>query len=139
MKRIYHPWHKWECYKAGFYNTRPPKNMSVENAKELYKNFLSDLIKFETALKMVIREWKYSCEHFLTNPVMNKIAWLGQASACISLGLPCKYRSGFYLLSKEEQIQANNKAFEYYEIWKEKYKHTSTNGKDKDIQLIFQM
>ena len=50
---------------------------------------------------------------------MNRIAYLGQAAACYYLGLPAVYRSGFYLLSEEEKIIANNLALKYLNIWLE--------------------
>lgn len=88
MKKIWHHWEKWECYKHGFYNSSPPSGISSDQAKEMYRKFLSDLNKFENALKKVIKEWKYSCEHFLTNSSINKIAWLGQAIVII-INLNC--------------------------------------------------
>lgn len=36
----------------------------------------------------VVEEWKYSCEHNLTNESMNKIAYIGQAACCIYGGVP---------------------------------------------------
>lgn len=135
MKRIFHPWNKWECYKAGFYSTSI--DISSDEAKIIYRDFLSDLNRFEIALKKVIREWKFSCEHFLSNPSLNKIAWLGQASACIEIGLPSKFRSGFSLMNINQQRAANNLAYRYYLIWKSEYNNISGNGKNKDIQLVF--
>lgn len=137
MRRIYHPYWKWECFNAGMYESSA--NVNSEQAKIMYRDFLSDLVLFESALKKVISEWKYSCEHFLTNSSINKIAWLGQASTCIELGLPCKYRAGFCLLTIDQQRKANKLAEKYLKIWKEKYKSTSRNGKGWDIQMEFQM
>jgi hypothetical protein len=139
MKRIYHPYHIWECYNSGFFNQSPHDGITPDEAKEMYKLFLGDLNKFESALKIVITEWRYSCEHFLTNPSINKIAWLGQASACVSLGLPSKFRSGFNLLSIKDQIKANKLAERYFKIWKREYENILENGKDRDIQMEFQM
>lgn len=73
-----------------------------------YKNFLSDNIKFKNALFRVINKWTHSCEQFLTNESMNRIAWLGQAAMCIETGIPNICRSGFKLLSDEQQKEANN-------------------------------
>lgn len=139
IKRIYHPWHKWECYKAGFYATSPPDGISSDEAKNMYRDFLSNNHMFESALIRVINEWVFSCEHFLTNTDINRIAWLGQSSACMSLGLPSKYKSGFNLLSLKQQKGANLLAERYLELWKEKFLSTLESGKNKDIQLIFQM
>lgn len=76
MKRIYHTWEKWECYPAGLYEDKP-KGMTKEEGEVKYRDFLSDLPSFEKALKKIIVDWKFSCEHYLSNPNMNRIAWLG--------------------------------------------------------------
>lgn len=114
--RIFHTYDKWECYKAGFYATTA-ENMGHTEAEEAYRDFLGDTARFSEALQGVITEWKNSCEHYLTNAAMNRIAWLGQASACYAMGLPCRYRSGFSLLTKEQQDEANNTALIYLNKW----------------------
>lgn len=126
MNRIYHPWHKWECYQAGFYKTSYP--LSKEEGRQMYCDFLGSPQRFEKALKRVINEWFYSCEHFLSNESSNRIAWLGQASMCIQEGLPCFYRGGFKLLSLEKQKEANKLAEKYLNIWLGRYEK-----KDKPI------
>lgn len=115
-KRIYHTWDKWECYPAGFYENQK-EGLTDDECKEMYRAFLSDLEAFEKALKRVTSEWKNSCEHYLTNEAMNRIAWLGQSSACLALGLPSKYRSGYFLLTEEQQQAADNLALRYLNKW----------------------
>lgn len=115
-KRIYHTWDKWECYPAGFYETGK-EGIEDDAAREMYREFLSDGPRFQRALERVLCEWPNSCEHYLTNESMNRIAWLGQASACIDMGLPSKYRSGYFLLSKEQQGAADATALEYLNKW----------------------
>jgi hypothetical protein len=114
--RILHTWESWECYKAGFYENKK-EGMTKEECELSYKQLLSNKDKFSSALERVITEWKNSCEHYLTNENMNRIAWLGQASLCIELGIPSCYRGGFQLLSKEEQDEANNLALNYLNKW----------------------
>ena len=126
MNRIYHHWQKWECYKAGFYNSVHP--ISKEDGQWAYAYFLGDSERFEKALKRVLNEWIFSCEHFLSNESINRIAWLGQASMCIELSLPCFYRGGFKLLSMEKQNEANKLADKYLQIWINRYE-----GKNKTI------
>jgi hypothetical protein len=138
MKQIYHHWEKWECYKAGFYNTTPPDGITHEDALKMYCEFLGDLELFEDALGKVIHHWKYSCEQFLTNQSINKIAWLGQASACYEIGLPSKYRAGFKLLSKQKQNKADALAERYYKIWKRKYLSTLNSGSVEDMKTEYQ-
>jgi hypothetical protein len=118
MKRIYHTWDKWECYPAGFYENHPvDRSLTAEECRQAYASFLSDLSQFETALQRVLKEWPRSCEHYLTNENMNRIAWLGQASACIALGIPAIFCGGFYLMSEEQQAAANELALKYLNIW----------------------
>lgn len=114
--RIFHTHDKWECFKAGFYSSTK-EGMNKEQCEEAYRDFLSDEKKFKKALREVINNWKYSCEHYLTNNSMNRIAWLGQAALCIALGIPSVFRSGFNLLTEDQQIKANNIALEYLNKW----------------------
>lgn len=122
MKRVYHTWEKWECYPAGFYESQPKTKLSKEQCEQAYAQLLKDIPAFRAALQRVITEWKNSCEHYLTNPSMNRIAWLGQASLCIEKGIPANYRGGFNLLTAAEQEAANQAALDALNQW------LATNG-----------
>lgn len=115
--RIFHTFDKWECNKAGFYESRPPKGMSAEECKVVYRDLLADIPAFESALNRVITEWKYSCEHYLTNSAMNRIAWLGQASLCIQKGIPSEFRGGWGLLTEPQQQAADQAALRALNKW----------------------
>lgn len=114
--RVFHTYEKWECFKSGFYNTHKD-GMTKDECHEAYRSFLSDLSRFKAGLEGVTNTWKHSCEHYLTNSAMNRIAWLGQAAACYSIQIPSEFRSAFNLLTKEEQEKANNLALEYLNKW----------------------
>ena len=114
--RILHTWDKWECYRAGFYEERP-KDMSQEDGEEKYRAFLSDLEQFESALKSIVSAWKFSCEHYLTNDRMNRIAWLGQASVAQALGIPSCCRGGYHRLTDEQKREADELALRYLNLW----------------------
>ena len=116
IERIYHTWDKWECYPAGFYSNRH-LTKTDEECRADYADFLRDIPAFEAALEAVITEWRNSCEHYLTNVAMNRIAWLGQASACYALGIPAIYRAGFHLLTEKQQAEANELALEFLNRW----------------------
>jgi len=91
--------------------------MTRGEAEIFYRDFLSDLPRFENYLERVINEWENSCEHYLTNEKMNRIAWMGQASACICSGIPSKFRGGYNLFSEEQQKAADEMALKYINIW----------------------
>lgn len=114
--RIYHTFDQWECYPAGFYNNQPRERM--EDPEGAYAEFLRDDDAFRVALGRVISEWPNSCAHYLTNANMNRIAWLGQAAACIARGIPAAFRAGFHRLAKDEQLRADATALEYLNLWR---------------------
>ena len=114
--RVFHTFDKWECFKAGFYNTSK-KDMTKEQCELEYAKLLSDEEQFRDALEHIITEWKNSCEHYLTNKAMNRIAWLGQAALCYAKGIPATFRGGFHLLSEDQKNKANMIAFEYLNKW----------------------
>ena len=118
MKRIYHTWDKWECYPAGFYENKPVgKDWDDEKCREMYAEFLRDIPMFEAAMQSILERWPRSCEHYLSNESMNRIAWLGQAAMCYAHGVPSVFRGGFNRLTEEEQQRANESALKYLNRW----------------------
>jgi hypothetical protein len=117
MNRIYHTFDKWECYPAGFYADVAPGGVKKAEAEQRYAEFLRDTERFRAALARVLAEWPRSCEHYLSNANMNRIAWLGQASACVAEGLPAAFRGGFNRLTASEQERANLTALDALNEW----------------------
>jgi ParB-like chromosome segregation protein Spo0J len=118
--RIFHTFDKWECHKAGFYASKFD-GMTADQCEREYAEYLSNEERFREGLNGVVSEWINSCEHYLTNKAMNRIAWLGQAAMCYSSGIPSKYCAGFNLLSPEQQDKANLIALDALNYWMQKY------------------
>lgn len=114
--RVFHTFDKWECHKAGFYATTKD-GMTKAQCEEAMRDLLADIPRFKQALHAVVTEWKHSCEHYLTNASMNRIAWLGQAATCYALGIPAVYRGGFYLLTERQQKAADKAALTALNQW----------------------
>lgn len=129
IKRIYHTWDKWECYPAGFYESKK-EGMTKKECEEVYRDILKSKRKFKKALNRVITEWVNSCEHYLSNEKMNRIAWLGQASLNIETGIPSTFRTGYFLLTKKQQGEADLLALEALNKWltKNGYEETDLIG-----------
>lgn len=119
--RVFHTYDKWECYKAGFYNTSM-NGMSQEECEQKYYDVLTDEKLFSETLEKIITEWVNSCEHYLTNKGMNRLAWLGQAAVCYATGVPSKYSPGWNLLSKHQKNKANEIALKYLNKYLSKHK-----------------
>lgn len=122
--RIFHTFEKWECAQAGFYETKPPKGMTADHCRAYYRELLTDIPEFERVLSLVVSEWKHSCEHYLTNGAMNRIAWLGQAALCHKHGIPSEFRGGYGLLTEAQQLAADEAALRALNIWMQ------ANGRD---------
>lgn len=127
--RIYHPYTKWEDYPLGFYD-----NCSGEVKEAHIKNvlimFRSEKLTRKNMMR-VIREWKYCCEHNLSNESLNKIAYIGQAACCIFAGVPSTVTmEAWNLLDKETQERANKIAIECLMLWQ---------SKNKNIQLCLNL
>jgi len=91
--------------------------MTKAECEKAYAEFLSNDGRFREALDIIIVEWKHSCEHYLTNKAMNRIAWLGQAAMCYATGVPSKYCAGFNQLTLKQQSIANLTALDYLNKW----------------------
>lgn len=123
-ERIFHTFEKWECHKAGFYKSNF-EGKTADQCREMYREFLSDYELFAEVLEGVMSDWKNSCEHYLTNFAMNRIAWLGQAAMCYHTGVPSKFCGGFNLLTDSEQEKANEVALAALNKW------LSANGREE--------
>jgi|TARA_Y100000034_G_scaffold133644_1_gene199709 vacuolar-type H+-ATPase catalytic subunit A/Vma1 len=116
MKRIFHPYYLWEDWKAGMFKKKINEN--EEKLSKQARELLSNENEFFKVAYKVIKEWKYSSEHNLTNKSRNRQAWLGQASCCYKLGVPeyiTKY--GWRLLDLGQQNKANKIADKVIKIW----------------------
>lgn len=117
--RIFHTYDRWECFKAGLYATNV-NGKTEEECKQEYYNVLTNPELFRKMLGIIIDQWTNSCEHYLTNTALNRIAWLGQAAVCLATGVPSKFSNGWELLSDEQKDIANNIALEYLNKWLKK-------------------
>lgn len=116
MKRIYHHYLMWEDYRHGFYDNCSGEVKDKHIAKVL-EMFNSESLTKEYMNK-VITEWKYSCEHNLTNESLNRIAYIGQAACCIYAKVPCTVTmEAWSLLSIEVQNRANIIAENTFNKW----------------------
>tara|TARA_R110000764_G_scaffold72464_2_gene148603 strand:+ start:1117 stop:2268 length:1152 start_codon:yes stop_codon:yes gene_type:complete len=114
--RVFHTYDKWECHKAGFYAPNK-KDFSNEQCEQEFIRVLTDQNLFASILDKVIIEWKNSCEHYLTNKSMNRIAWLGQAAVCYHTSVPSRYSGAWFKMSEEDRGLADETALIYLNKW----------------------
>lgn len=118
MNRVVHPWHKWECYRDGFYNDN---TLTKEENEKLYMSYFDNTKKFERDMRKITRKWKHSCEHFLLNPTINRVAWIGQACVYVDRGVPRKYKYSYNMLSTEVKNRNNEAAKRFINEFQAQY------------------
>ena len=120
MNRIYHSYDKWEDYKAGFYGGLL-LNDKIDHVSKVVELFSSAELTEQYMLR-VINEWKYSCEHNLTNPSMNRVAYLGQAACCLFASVPSTDTMKYWKnVSQECRDKADEIAEKTIKIWESRY------------------
>lgn len=122
LKRIYHPYWLWEDYKAGMYD-----NISGEQKKEMLLKaveMFNDKKLTEQNMFFVIENWKYSCEHNLTNESLNKIAYIGQSACCVYAKIPNTITmEAWSLLTDEVKKRSDSIALKSIKKWEQQNKY----------------
>jgi len=119
MKRVYHQYKNWECYKNGMFKT------SAEVSQKEWVKFQDQVIKllsneneFLNAGIRLIKEWPISCEENLTNTNQNRVAYIGQACCCLIHGAPeIVTKSAWKLIPPQKQNKADKVAEKIIKIY----------------------
>lgn len=81
------PYYQWENFKNGMYKTLS----EIDNYPDLYekaKEVLSNQQLFYKIGIDMINDWNVSCDNFLTNRHINRLAFVGQACCCYKYKVP---------------------------------------------------
>lgn len=118
-KQIFHHFSKWEDYKAGLYETTC---LDIKEHIQKSIDLLSNQKEFEKYASIIIKDWVYSCEHNLTDPSLNKIAYIGQSACCIANNTPAFVtRLAWSYIEEHNQVRANKTARKILKKWQ--YNH----------------
>lgn len=129
MKQIYHPYYLWEDYINGMWK-KAIKEQEQELITQSYE-FMRNHKLFGEAMNAVVNNWKYTCEHNLTDNSINHKAFLGQCAVCYKLGAP-EYitRIAWSMLNDNEKDLANKEAKKNIKIFIQKLKNTNYVSKE---------
>jgi hypothetical protein len=86
MKKIWHPYWKWEEWQNGMW--RKVSKDEERRMLPLAVSFTGDHELYGQYMKRVTQEWTISCEHNLTDSSLNRLAWVGHAAVCFWNGTP---------------------------------------------------
>lgn len=120
-ERIYYHYEDLEEYHAGMWRIirGSDRREIVDRAADLMKNSH----EFKDAMEQAVKTWPKSCEHNLSAPSVNHIAWLGHAGCCVAVSSPedCT-RQAWGNLNSAEQDEANAVAAEVLATWMAPFK-----------------
>jgi hypothetical protein len=117
VKRIHHPFYRWEEINAGMWSDDPAADRAelLQRAIEL----ACDAQRFGQYMRRVTFEWPTSCQHNLSDLGQNRIAWLGQAAICLALQCPEHItRKAWGKLTVTQRAAANQQASRVIREWK---------------------
>lgn len=118
IKRVYHPHWLWEEVAHNMWGSVKEKDWYLEIAIE----FTGDAEIYGEYMMRVVKEWKYSCEHNLSNRSQNRKAWVGHAACALALQCPEDIvRQAWGHLTEQQQIEANAAADRAIAHWEEMY------------------
>jgi len=116
IKRIYHPYWRWEEVEYNMWGKVDDRYAYLKKAIE----FTGDHIQYGKAMLGVIDAWKYSCEHNLSNTSSNRRAWIGHAACAYSFRCPEDIvRAAWAHLTDKQRELANDQADIVIKIWEE--------------------
>ena len=101
--------------------------------------FTGDHLKYGEAMQKVVLEWPKTMEHHLTNPSINKKAFIGHCAVCYKLSIP-EYivRDAWKRLTDRQRLLANLEADRSYKIWINEYKKKSRGLQETmEVQVLF--
>ena len=114
--RIYHPYWMWEETDNNMWGTVPNRAEMLEWAVD----FTGDHERYGAAMMSVVNEWRFSCEHNLTNLTQNRKAWIGHAACAYAAKCPEDIvRQAWSHLTKEQQVKANGVADLAIQHWED--------------------
>ena len=114
IKRIYHPWWLWEEVSANMWGSVSNKELYLKTAIE----FTGNHELYGAWMGQVVKEWKYSCEHNLSDKSQNRKAWVGHAACAMAFRCPEDIvRTAWGRLAEEKQILANMEAEKAIKKW----------------------
>ncbi len=115
IKQVWIPYWDWEDWKAGMWR-------KVENEEELLVKcveFTGNWILYGEWMQKVVKEWPLTMLNSLSNPSINKRAFIGHCACCLAFGCP-EYvtRKAWKILTDQQRKDADDIAEIVYHEWK---------------------
>lgn len=133
IERVWRPWTEWEEVQHNMWGDVHDSKMMLECAVA----FTGDAALYGSYMQRVIREWPVSCENALTDPYLNRKAWIGHAAVALAMGCPEDItRKAWGKLTDEQQHLANMEAVRAIQSWEDNYRANKQLCPDLEEPLL---
>ena len=134
LERIYHRYQLWEEVAHNMWGDVADRATALQKAIE----FTGDHKRYGHAMKRVAVEWPISCENALTDPCLNKKAWIGHAAVAFELRIPEDItRAAWAKLSDEQRVLANKEAERAIQLWECAYRKNRNIRLNVGTEMLF--
>lgn len=135
IKQVWTPYWEWEDWHAGMWRKSDTEKLHLQQAIE----FTGDHIKYGNAMLDVVFAWPRTMLNSLTNPGINKRAFLGHCAVTFKLAIP-EYitRNAWKLLTQDQRDRADKIAQETIEAWREDYANILQRGNNGVTIMTYQ-
>jgi len=138
-KQIFVHYELWEDFHAGMWRTVPKDEEEV--FRRMAIKFTGNHVLYGLAMMRVLSEWPNTCMHNLSNPSINRRAFIGHAACQLEINCP-EYivRQAWWKLTEEQRILADAEADKAITLWEQnrKLKGMSNYGSRDVIRLGYQ-
>lgn len=111
-----------------------------ESLINLAVSFTSNNILYGIWMRYVIKNWQFTMVNNITNPSLNKRAFVGHCAVSAALNIPEHIvRLAWSRLTDNQRILADQQAQNAINEWTEKYENILKNGKTDAIKTAFLM
>jgi hypothetical protein len=121
IKQVWIPYWQWEDWLNGMWHTLPQRDEPVMLQRAIL--FTGNYKIYGAAMRAVIKQWPNTMLNSLTNPSINKRAFLGHCACSFAINCP-EYitRQAWHLLSEQQRVKADNEAQQTIDLWLKKLK-----------------
>lgn len=130
ITQIYTPYWEWEDWVNGMWST-----ISTDEQLKQAIEFTGDTELYGMAMGEVATAWPRTMLNSLTNPSINKRAFLGHCAVSYVINIPEHVtRAAWKFLTDKQRIDADAVAQKTIDTWKENYLLTLKSGSGGVIQ-----
>lgn len=120
VKQVWIPYTLWEDFKNGMWRKVSPEEHKV--LLPIAVSFTENTDLYGQAMRDVLPAWPNTMLNSLTNPSLNKRAFLGHCACCFKINMPESVtRAAWWMLTEKQRVDADEQAQQAIDSWQIAY------------------